>query len=414
MYASFDPATTMEPTMETERARSGEPDNDSAPAPAAPEAEVEVADAAVESARRIVVKVGSSLVTNEGRGLDADAISRWGRQIAELRALGKEVILVSSGAVAEGMKRLGWKRRPKAMHELQAAAAVGQMGLAQVYESAFRQHGLGTAQVLLTHDDLSDRKRYLNARSTLLALLELGIVPIINENDTVVTDEIKFGDNDTLGALVANLVEADVLVILTDQSGLFTADPRHDPSARLMARVIAGDPSLETMAGGAGSSIGRGGMITKVLAARRAARGGTDTVVASGREPDVLVRLARGEPIGTQFVAQMPRLAARKKWLADHLQLRGAVRLDEGAARALVVGGRSLLPIGVTAVEGDFGRGEAVAIRDPEGREIARGLINYSSSETRLIMRKPSTQIEPILGFMQEPELIHRDNLVLR
>ena len=372
------------------------------------------ADAPLRDGRRIVVKVGSSLVTNEGRGLDEQAISLWGRQIAELRGLGKEVVMVSSGAVAEGMKRLGWAKRPRAMHELQAAAAVGQMGLAQVYETCFRAHGLGTAQVLLTHDDLSDRKRYLNARSTLLALLELGVVPIINENDTVVTDEIKFGDNDTLGALVANLIDADALVILTDQSGLYTADPRRDPQARLLERVVAGDPALEAIAGGAGSSIGRGGMITKVLAARRAASSGAHTIVASGREADVLVRLARGEAIGTRFIAQTPRMAARKQWLADHLQLRGAVRLDAGAARALVAGGRSLLPIGVTDVSGEFERGEAVAIHDPDGREIARGLINYSSSETRRIMRRPSSEIEAILGFTEESELVHRDNLVLR
>jgi len=383
--------------------------------PAAPLAEVPAASAVapLREGRRIVVKVGSSLVTNEGRGLDEQAISQWGAQIAELRALGKEVVMVSSGAVAEGMKRLGWARRPRAMHELQAAAAVGQMGLAQVYETCFRAHGLGTAQVLLTHEDLADRKRYLNARSTLLALLALGVVPIINENDTVVTDEIKFGDNDTLGALVANLIDADALVILTDQSGLFTADPRRDPQARLLERVVAGDPALEAMAGGAGSSIGRGGMITKVLAAKRAASSGAHTVVASGREPRVLVRLAHGESIGTQFIAQTPRMAARKQWLADHLQLRGSVRLDAGAARALVAGGRSLLPIGVTEVSGEFERGEAVAIRDAEGREIARGLINYSSSETRLIMRRPSSEIESILGFIEEPELVHRDNLVL-
>ncbi|HMM52946.1 MAG: glutamate 5-kinase [Burkholderiales bacterium] len=384
--------------------------------PAAALAEVPAADAVAPllEGRRIVVKVGSSLVTNEGRGLDERAISEWGAQIAELRALGKEVVMVSSGAVAEGMKRLGWAKRPKAMHELQAAAAVGQMGLAQVYETCFRAHGLGTAQVLLTHEDLADRKRYLNARSTLLALLALGVVPIINENDTVVTDEIKFGDNDTLGALVANLIDADALVILTDQSGLFTADPRRDPQARMLERVVAGDPALEAMAGGVGSSIGSGGMITKVLAARRAARSGAHTVVASGREARVLVRLARGESIGTQFIAQTPRMAARKQWLADQLQLRGSVRLDAGAARALVAGGRSLLPIGVTGVSGEFERGEAVAIRDPEGREIARGLINYSSSETRLIMRRPSSEIESILGFIEEPELVHRDNLVLR
>jgi glutamate 5-kinase len=371
-------------------------------------------DTVVSGAHRIVVKVGSSLVTNEGRGLDENAISLWAGQIAGLRALGKEVVMVSSGAVAEGMKRLGWTRRPRAMHALQAAAAVGQMGLAQVYESCFRSHGLQTAQVLLTHDDLADRKRYLNARSTLLALLELGVVPIINENDTVATDEIKFGDNDTLGALVANLIDGEVLIILTDQAGLFTADPRRDPAARLLARVIAGDPALEALAGGAGSSIGRGGMLTKVLAAKRAAGGGAHTVVASGRHPDVLVRLASGEAIGTRFSADTPRLAARKKWLADHLQMHGAVSLDEGAVRALIERGRSLLPIGVTEVSGDFGRGEAVAIRAPDGREIARGLINYSSSETRLIMRRPSSEIEGSLGFVEHHELIHRDNLVLR
>ncbi len=373
-----------------------------------------VATAVLADARRLVVKVGSSLVTDEGRGLDAEAIRRWGAQIAGLRALGKEVVMVSSGAIAEGMKRLGWARRPVEVHELQAAAAVGQMGLAQVYETCFREHGLQTAQVLLTHDDLSDRKRYLNARSTLLTLLRLSVVPIINENDTVVTDEIKFGDNDTLGALVANLIDADALVILTDQQGLYTADPRKDPEARLLPQVVAGDAQLEQIAGGAGSSIGKGGMITKVLAAKRAAGSGTHTIVASGREPQVLNRLAAGEPIGTAFIAQTPRIAARKQWLADHLQLRGRVRLDAGATRALLNDGKSLLPIGVVEVLGEFQRGEAVACLDPDGREIARGLINYSSSETKLIMKKPSSEIEATLGFIEEPELIHRSNLVLR
>jgi glutamate 5-kinase len=378
-----------------------------------PGREVDAVRALVD-AQRIVVKVGSSLVTNEGRGLDAEAISRWGAQIAQLRAMGKQVVMVSSGAIAEGMKRLGWSRRPHEIHELQAAAAVGQMGLAQVYETAFRSHGLSTAQVLLTHDDLSDRKRYLNARSTLSTLLRLDVVPIINENDTVVTDEIKFGDNDTLGALVTNLIEADCLVILTDQQGLYTADPRKDPEARLLPMVIAGDPGLEAMAGGAGSSIGRGGMITKVLAAARAAGSGAHTVIASGREPDVLARLAAGESIGTQFVARTPRMTARKKWMADHLQLRGSVRLDAGAARALSNEGKSLLPIGVVEVTGEFERGEVVACLGSDDREIARGLINYSSSETRRIMRRPSSEIAAILGFVEEPELIHRDNLVLR
>ncbi len=368
----------------------------------------------VADAQRVVIKVGSSLVTNDGKGLDADAIAEWGRQIAQLRQAGKQVAMVSSGAVAEGMKRLNWVRRPREMHELQAAAAVGQMGLAQVYETHFREFGLPTALVLLTHEDLSDRKRYLNARAKLLTLLQLGVVPIINENDTVVTDEIKFGDNDTLGSLVANLIDADALIILTDQSGLFTADPRKDPQARLLSQVTAGDATLEGMAGGAGSSIGKGGMITKVLAAKRAASSGAHTVVASGRTPDVLVRLARGEDIGTRFIAMTPRLASRKQWLADHLQLRGSVTLDAGAAKALSEDGKSLLPIGVVEVSGEFERGEVVACRDASGREIARGLINYSSSESRLIMRKASSEIEGILGFIEEPELIHRDNLILR
>jgi len=368
----------------------------------------------VANARRIVVKVGSSLVTDEGRGLDRAAIDRWGAEIAALRAAGKQVEVVSSGAVAEGMKRLGWTRRPSEMHELQAAAAVGQMGLAQVYESCFSEHGLQTAQVLLTHEDLADRRRYLNARSTLRTLLELAVVPIINENDTVVTDEIKFGDNDTLGALVTNLIDADVLVILTDQQGLYTADPRKDPAATLLPAVRAGDPRLEAIAGGTGSSIARGGMITKVRAAQRAARGGASTVVASGRLDSVLKRLAAGESIGTQFVADIPRLAARKQWMADHLQLRGSVTVDDGAARALRAEGRSLLPIGVVEVQGDYERGEVIAIRDHQGEELGRGLSNYSSSDTRRIMRRASSEIEAILGYIEEPELIHRDDLVLR
>ena len=368
----------------------------------------------VAAARRIVVKVGSSLVTDEGRGLDRAAISRWGAEIASLRTSGKQVVVVSSGAVAEGMKRLGWSQRPREMHELQAAAAVGQMGLAQVYESCFAEHGLRTAQVLLTHEDLADRRRYLNARSTLRTLLELAVVPIINENDTVVTDEIKFGDNDTLGALVTNLIDADALVILTDQQGLFTADPRRDPSATLLPAVRAGDPRLEAIAGGTGSSIARGGMITKVRAAQRAARGGASTVVASGRLDGVLRRLAAGEALGTQFIADLPRLAARKQWMADHLQLRGAVTVDAGAARALCAEGRSLLPIGITEVQGDYERGEVIAIRSAEGAELGRGLSNYSSADTRRIMRRASSEIEAILGYIEEPELIHRDDLVLR
>ena len=368
---------------------------------------------AVKLASRVVIKVGSSLVTNEGKGLDRVAIMRWGQEIAALRALGKEVVLVSSGAIAEGMKRLGWLQRPVHMNELQAAAAVGQMGLAQMYESVFADFGLATAQVLLTHEDLADRKRYLNARSTLQTLLQLGVVPIINENDTVATDDIKVGDNDTLGALVANLIDADCLIILTDQSGLFTADPRKDPSATLLTQVTAGDASLEALAGGAGSSIGKGGMITKVLAAKRAASTGTSTVVASGRESNVLARLAQGEFVGTQFNATAQRLAARKQWLVDHLQLRGSVKLDAGATKALISDGKSLLPIGVLEVAGDFERGEVIAILSDQGTEVARGLANYSASETRLIMRKSSSEIEAVLGFVEESELVHRNNMVL-
>ena len=367
----------------------------------------------LQDARRIVVKVGSSLVTNDGRGLDEAAIGQWCRQLAALRRDGREVVMVSSGAIAEGMKRLGWAARPHEIHALQAAAAVGQMGLAQMYETKLRENGLGSAQVLLTHADLADRERYLNARSTLLTLLQHKVVPVINENDTVVNDEIKFGDNDTLGALVANLIEADVLVILTDQRGLFSADPRKDPSARFIDEARAGDPALEAMAGGAGSSLGRGGMITKILAAKRAAGSGASTVIAWGREPDALIRLMQGEAIGTLLLAQTPKNQARKQWMADHLQLRGAVTVDEGAAAKVRDDGKSLLPIGMTAVEGDFSRGDVIAIRDTLGNELARGLANYASVEARLICRKPSSEFERLLGYAAEPEMVHRDNLVL-
>jgi glutamate 5-kinase len=365
------------------------------------------------NARIIVVKVGSSLVTNEGRGLDQGAIAAWADQITRLRHHGRQVVLVSSGAVAEGMQRLGWAKRPTAVNELQAAAAVGQMGLVQMYESCFARHKLHTAQVLLTHDDLADRKRYLNARSTLRTLLDLNVIPIINENDTVVTDEIRFGDNDTLGSLVANLIEADALVILTDQQGLYSADPRKDPLATLIQHATAGDPELEKMAGGAGSSVGTGGMLTKILAAKRAARSGAHTVIASGREKDVLVRLSDGEVIGSHLRAPEMKTAAKKQWLADHLQVRGKLTLDRGAAKALKEDGKSLLPIGVTAVAGDFERGELVVCLDPHGQEIARGLVNYTAVETGRILKKSSAEIERILGYVDEPELIHRDNLVV-
>jgi glutamate 5-kinase len=372
-----------------------------------------VTPAVLQNARRIVVKVGSSLVTDEGRGLDEAAIGEWCRQMAVLAREGREVIMVSSGAIAEGMKRLGWTTRPHEVHELQAAAAVGQMGLAQMYETKLRENGLGSAQVLLTHADLADRERYLNARSTLMTLLQHKVLPVINENDTVVTDEIKFGDNDTLGALVANLVEADALVILTDQKGLYTADPRKDPAATFVHEARAGDPALEAMAGGAGSSLGRGGMITKILAAKRAAGSGASTVIAWGREPDALLRLARGEAIGTLLVAQTPKQQARKQWMADHLQLLGAVRVDAGAALKLQAEGKSLLAIGMTSVDGDFSRGDVIAICDEAGVEIGRGLANYASAEARLLCRKASNEFEALLGYAAEPEMIHRDNLIL-
>jgi len=367
----------------------------------------------LRDARRIVVKVGSSLVTNEGRGLDEQAIGEWCRQLSALVREGRELIMVSSGAIAEGMKRLGWQQRPKALNELQAAAAVGQMGLAQMYETQLRHNGLGSAQVLLTHADLADRERYLNARSTLLTLLSHGVLPVINENDTVVNDEIKFGDNDTLGALVANLVEADAMIILTDQKGLYSADPRVDPSATFVHTARAGDAQLEAMAGGAGSSIGKGGMITKILAAKRAAGSGASTVIAWGRETDVLLRLAKGEAIGTLLVAPTQKQQARKQWMADHLQLRGSITVDKGAVDKVRKEGKSLLPIGMTAVEGEFSRGDVIAIVDPQGVEIARGLSNYASAEARLICRKPSGEIEASLGYIAEPEMVHRDNLVL-
>ena len=363
--------------------------------------------------RRVVVKIGSSLLTNAGAGLDRSAIADWVRQIAELRRRGIETLVVSSGAIAEGMKRLGWSRRPHAVNELQAAAAVGQMGLVQMWESCFAETGLHTAQVLLTHEDLGDRRRYLNARTTLKSLVALGVVPIINENDTVVVDEIRFGDNDTLGALVTNLIEADALVILTDQKGLHSADPRKSPGAELVSRAIAGDVALEAMAGGAGSTIGSGGMLTKIHAAKRAARSGAHTAIAWGREPDVLVRLFSGESIGTLLVAETAPVAARKQWLADHLKPSGRIVLDAGAVKALVADGKSLLAIGATAVEGSFERGEVVSIAAPDGREIARGLVNYGAAETARILRKPTSEIEAALGYIAEPELIHRDNLVV-
>jgi glutamate 5-kinase len=371
------------------------------------------ARSSIRGARRVVVKIGSALLTNFGRGLDEAAIAGWADQIANLTRAGRQCVLVSSGAIAEGMSRLEWKARPRAIHELQAAAAVGQMGLVQIYESCFRQHGLHAAQVLLTHDDLADRTRHLNARSTIETLLKLSVIPVINENDTVATEEIRFGDNDTLGAMVANLVDADVFVILTDQAGLFTADPRKDPNATLLSYARASAPELEAMAGGAGSDLGRGGMLTKVLAARRAARSGAHTLIASGREPQVLQRLLDGESLGSFLHADQTPIGARKQWLANNLMVRGRLHLDAGAVRALKHDGKSLLPIGVHAIEGAFDRGAVVSCVSPDGDEIARGLVNYSASDAQRILRTPSHAIEDRLGYVDEPELIHRDNLVL-
>ncbi len=368
----------------------------------------------IQNAHTVIVKVGSSLVTAEGRGIDQAALAGWAQQIAYLHQMGKRVILVSSGAIAEGVKRLGWKSRPRALNELQAAAAVGQMRLAQAYEEAFEQYNIQTAQILLTHDDLSSRMRYLNAKSTLKTLLDLNIVPIINENDTITTSEIKLGDNDTLGALVANLIEADALIILTDQQGLFNKDPRHHADATLISEIAASHPELENMAGGAGSSVGTGGMYTKVTAAKRAALSGAATLIASGSEKDVLIRLANGETLGTLLTPSDDPMSARKRWLMGHLQLSGSLTVDEGAIIALSQKNSSLLPIGCIAVSGEFNRGAVVAVCTPQGEEIGRGLVNYDNEEIQTLLRQPSHQIESLLGYESEKELIHKDNLALR
>lgn len=365
------------------------------------------------AAKRWVVKVGSSLLTAKGQGLDRQAIGEWAAQVAKLRQDGREVVLVSSGAVAEGMARLGLKKRPAVLSELQAAAAVGQMGLVQAWESAFQQHGLHTAQVLLTHEDVSDRDRYLNSRGTLKALLDYGVVPVINENDTVATDEIRLGDNDTLAALAVNLIEADVLVILTDQDGLFDADPRVNPGAKLIAEAELGDAKLEAMAGEGRGELGRGGMRTKLLAARWAARSGATTAIAHGRAPGVLAALLAGKPVGTVLLPAQGVMGARKRWIAGQLQVRGRLHLDAGAAQVLREKGKSLLPVGVKRVDGEFGRGDLVACLDPEGREVARGLVNYDASESRRILGLASAKVQAALGYPGAPELIHRDNLVL-
>lgn len=364
-------------------------------------------------AKRWVIKIGSALLTDEGRGLNHAGIKNWADQIAQLKKQGKEVVLVSSGSVAEGMSRMGWTTRPKAIHQLQAAAAVGQMGLVQAYEQSFKQHSLHSAQILLTHQDLSDRRRYLNARSTLTTLIDMGVIPVVNENDTTATDEIRFGDNDTLAALVANLIDADVLVILTDQKGLYNKDPRSNPDAELISQAAAHDNSLESFAGGAASQLSRGGMRTKVLAAQRAARSGTHTAIASGHEEKQILRLAKGEPVGTLLTASKQASRARKQWIANTLKSKGTLHLDDGAAHALKAGGRSLLAVGVKSIDGAFRRGDMVTCVASDGETVAHGLINYNSDDTRKISGKPSESILETIGYCNEPELIHRDNLVL-
>lgn len=367
----------------------------------------------IPQTRRWVVKIGSALLTRNGRGFDRSVLSPWADQVAGFRRSGGDLVLVSSGAVAEGMSRMGWSRRPKALHELQAAAAIGQMGLIRAYEACFQKRGLHAAQVLLTRDDLADRERYLNARSTLRALVRLGVIPVVNENDTVATDELRFGDNDTLAALVANLIEADLLVLLTDQDGLFDRDPRFDPAARLIGETRVDNPQLDAMAGGSISGLGRGGMVTKVRAARLAARSGTATIIAPGNGEGVLKRIGAGEPVGTLLTPFQEPQAARKRWLAGQLQVQGRLTLDAGAVRALGKRGKSLLAVGVKAVSGGFNRGELVACVDEQGREIARGLANYDAQESSRIKGQPSTRFEEILGYLDDEELIHRDNLVL-
>ncbi|MEK7991825.1 MAG: glutamate 5-kinase [Thiotrichaceae bacterium] len=368
----------------------------------------------IGQSHRWVVKIGSALLTDNGRGLDLNMMQKWVAQMATLKQQHQiEIVLVSSGAVAAGMQRLNWTQRPTEVYKLQAAAAVGQMEMVQAYEACFQKHQLHTAQILLTHDDLSNRQRYINARSTLKALIDFNVIPIVNENDTVATDEIKFGDNDSLAGLVTNLIEADLLVILTDQQGLYEADPRLNPAAGLISEGYAGDEKLLQMAGSTGGCLGRGGMATKIRAANLASRSGAATWIASGRNDDILFKIAQGESIGTLLHPAQARIAARKQWLASHLQMRGTLFLDDGAVKVLQQSGKSLLPIGVTGLEGHFARGDMVACVDKQGKEIARGLVNYNSTETHKIMRQPSNQIETLLGYIDEPELIHRDNLVL-
>lgn len=367
----------------------------------------------ISNAKRLVVKVGSALLTNDGAGIDRQAIDAWVEQIAKLLSAGKEVVLVSSGAVAEGLVRLGIDTRPESIHMLQSAAAVGQMGLIQTYETSFRRFERQTAQILLDHDDMANRERYLNARSVIQTLMELNVVPIVNENDTVVTDEIRFGDNDRLAALVANLIDADALIILTDKDGMYSANPDENKDAKLISQALASDSSLDALAGSSNGALGRGGMQTKLEAARLASRSGCNTVIAGGRNQDILTRICEGENLGTLLQAGQTPIAARKQWLAGQLQVKGRLVLDDGAAKVLRQQGRSLLAVGVTRVSGKFTRGELVSCEDSSGQEVARGLVNYNADETRLIRGKSTDEIATILGYCDDDELIHRDNMVV-
>lgn len=367
----------------------------------------------IQTSQRWIVKIGSALLTQDGKGLDYEAISDWAEQIARLRQQGIELVLVSSGSVAEGMSRMGWTKRPSTLSKLQAAAAIGQAGLIEAYERQFQQYQIQAAQILLTHDDISNRRRYLNARNTLRTLLSLNTLPIVNENDTVAMDEIRLGDNDTLAALVANLIEADLLIILTDQKGLYTKDPRHHDDAELISEGSATDPDFVSFAGSAGTNIGTGGMATKVIAAQRAARSGCATVIVSGREKNVLNRLQQGENIGTLLIPDNTQLVARKQWIAGHLNPLGKLWLDQGATDAIKNKGKSLLSIGVTKVEGKFNRGDVINCFDPDGNLIASGLVNYPKADIDKIKGFSSAEFAKILGYSGEKELIHRDNLVV-
>ncbi len=366
----------------------------------------------LKACKRIVVKIGSSLLTANGQGLDLEAISHWAKQIVDLHHAGHEMILVTSGAVAEGMVRMKLPHRPTDLPSLQACAAIGQMGLIQTWSSVLDRHHIKTAQVLLTHDDLTDRRRYLNSCDALQQLIDWHVIPVINENDTVSTDEIRFGDNDTLAAMVAGQVHADLLIILTDQQGMFDADPRSNPEAKLLSTVRALDETLFEMAGGSGT-LGTGGMLTKVRAARLAAKSGCPTLIASGESDRVLARLMAGELLGTLFITDDDRMTAHQQWLAAHLQTAGRLVIDDGAVNAIKTQHRSLLPVGVKAIEGHFDRGDVVECVDRQGKRIAVGRVNFSSRSAELVKGLASDKVYQVLGEARSLEMIHRNHMAI-